>query len=405
LEFKRNENENEEQFLWRIGQAKDNGVIDLDWSEIADIMNAEFRADESEYRNESAYRKPYQYCKRMYEAGVFKQYEKDSYVDGLIAAKDEVRKEKQKLFDERKALNKISRENARAEENLLKLEELIRENGQKHLPEVHYKTFESGNDLIIALSDFHLGAEFDNSFGFYNSDVAKSRLVNYLNRIIEIQKIHSAENAYLFLLGDSISGNIHWTTQLENRENVIEQVQTCAELISDFTYEISKHFKTVSVGSVSGNHSRLGLKDHVLRNERLDDLIVWYMKAKLSHIRNLAFIINGIDDTIGHILIRGKSYCYVHGDYDQFSEAGLSKLVMMIGFKPNAVFYGHMHHCSYDDIAGIKMIRSGSFCGTGDDFTVSKRIYGEPQQMVVVVNDNGVMACYPVDLNDNGIIS
>ena len=51
------------------------------------------------------------------------------------------------------------------------------------------------------------------------------------------------------------------------------------------------------------------------------------------------------------------------------------------------------------------MIRSGSFCGTGDDFTVSKRIYGEPQQMVVVVNDNGVMACYPVDLNDNGIIS
>ena len=45
------------------------------------------------------------------------------------------------------------------------------------------------------------------------------------------------------------------------------------------------------------------------------------------------------------------------------------------------------------------MIRSGSFCGTGDDFTVSRRISGKPQQMVVVVNDSGVKACYPIDLD------
>ena len=400
MDLKRRENENEEQYLWRIGQAKDNGVIDLDWCQIADLMNAEFRTDESEYRNESAYRKPYTYCKRMYEAGVFRVHDSKAYVDSLAAVKDEVRKEKQKLFDERKALNRLSRDKAREEETIARLEELIRENGKKLLPETYYYTVESDNDLIIALSDFHLGAEFDNAFGLYNSDVAKQRLMHYLTKILDIQQIHSAENAYLLLLGDSISGNIHMTTQLENRENVIEQIQTCAELISEFTYEISKHFKNVDVGSVSGNHSRLGLKDHVLRNERLDDLIVWYMKAKLSHIGNLSFIENTFDSTIGHVRIRGKNYCYVHGDYDQFSEAGISKLVMMLGFKPDAVFFGHMHHCSYDDIAGIKMIRSGSFCGTGDDFTVSKRIYGEPQQMVTVVNDEGVMACYPVELNE-----
>lgn len=90
MRFERLEAENEEQFLWRIGQAKDSGVIDLDWCEIADIINKEFRADESEYRLESAYRKPYQQAKRFYEANVFKSYKNDSYIDELRNAKQEV---------------------------------------------------------------------------------------------------------------------------------------------------------------------------------------------------------------------------------------------------------------------------------------------------------------------------
>ena len=165
----------------------------------------------------------------MYEAGVFKQYEQDSYVEDLAATKDEIRKEKQKLFDERKALNKISRDNARAEEDLKNLEMLIAENGQRALPELHHDIITSDNDLIVSLSDFHLGAEFDGFFGSYNADIAEQRLNRYLSEVIEIQRTHLAENAYLILLGDSISGNIHWTTQLQNRENVIEQIQNSDE--------------------------------------------------------------------------------------------------------------------------------------------------------------------------------
>lgn len=73
MEFKRLENENEEQFIWRIGQAKDAGTINLDWNQIADIINKEFRNDESEYRTEAAYRKPYQQARRFIEAGVIKR--------------------------------------------------------------------------------------------------------------------------------------------------------------------------------------------------------------------------------------------------------------------------------------------------------------------------------------------
>ena len=58
-------NENEEQFIWRLGQAKDSGLLGLSWNEIADIINKQFREDESEYRSEAAYRKSYQQAKRF----------------------------------------------------------------------------------------------------------------------------------------------------------------------------------------------------------------------------------------------------------------------------------------------------------------------------------------------------
>lgn len=399
MDYKRQENETEEQYLWRIGQAKDNGLIDIDWIGIADIMNKEFREDETDYRHESAYRKFYQYAKKMFDAGVFSKQTEDNYINDLIATQDAVRKEKQKLFDERKALNKISRDHARAEEDFKNLENMIRENGKYSLPEIHNKLDVSDNDMIVSLSDFHLGLEFCNGFGFYNAEVAEERLCKYLEKIIKIRNTHNSENAYLVLLGDSVNGTIHWTTQLQNRENLVEQIQKCAEMVSAFTYELSKYFKNVYVAAVPGNHSRIGLKDHVMRDERVDGLIPWYMQAKLSHLKNVKFIKDKFDETIGVLHIRDYVYCYVHGDFDKFSEAGVAKLVMMLGFKPAAILYGHLHHCSYDDISGVKIIRSGSFCGTGDDFTVSRRISGKPQQMVVIADDTGVRACYPVDLD------
>lgn len=397
--FKRLDNENEEHFLWRIGQAKDSGVVDLSWDEIAAIMNKEFKEDVSEYLSEAAYRKPYQQAKRFYEAGTFNDFTQDTYISELQEAKHEIRKEKQKLFDERTALNKTLREHARVEEDLSKLESLIRNNGTTTLPQIQNIYPESDNDMIIALSDFHLGVNTNNYFGKYDSDVAAERLAQYLERIISIKELHNSENAYVLLLGDLINGEIHFTTQLENRENVTEQIQKTAELISAFVYELSKHFKRVYVNGVAGNHSRTSFKDQTLRGNRLDNLIPWYMKAKLAHLANIAFIDDANhDSTIGCCTIRGKQYLLVHGDFDDFNEKGLSKLIMMIGYKPYAIFYGHFHCNAYKDVSGVELIRSGSFCGTSDDYTISKRMSGSPSQMVCVVDNSGISALYPIKL-------
>lgn len=397
------ENENEEQFIFRLGQAKDSGQLDMNWDEIADVINKEFRADESEYRTEAAYRKPYQMAVRFYEANCFKKMASpEDYTAEIQLQKQELQKEKQKLWDERTALKKILREDARGEVNFNKLEELIRENGKTTLPPaiVTSNYNENQNTLFICLSDIHMGLMFNNRFGKYDSEIAKQRMSQYLNEILKLKDLYHADKAYVGMLGDLVSGNIHVTTRLENRENVIEQVQNVSELISSFCYELSKHFNRVSINSVGGNHSRIGLKDDVLRGERLDDLVVWYMKAKLNHINNIEFCDDeNYDPTIATCFVNGNEYYLVHGDYDSYSESGISKLILMTKSIPSGCFFGHLHHNSYDNISNIKIIRSGSFCGCGDDYTTSKRISGVPEQVVCVIDENGIKAFCPIELD------
>lgn len=392
--------ENEEQFIFRLGQAKDSGQLDMSWEELADIINHEFRESEDEYRTEAAYRKPYQYIRNFINAGAIKQYEsEDKYFEELKIQKHELQKEKQKLSDERTALRKILREDARGEVNLETLKRMIEENGRTTLPPIVCKNYnENDNTLFVCISDVHMGMTFNNDFGKYNSDIAVDRMNQYLEEILKLKELYKADNVYTCILGDVINGNIHITTQLESRENVIQQIQKVSELISSFVYELSKYFNLVEVNSVGGNHSRIGLKDNVLRDERLDDLVIWYMSAKLSHLDNVVFCDDlNTDPTIANCFVCGKEYLAVHGNYDAYSESGVSKLILMTRVIPEGIFYGHLHHNSYDNIAGVKIIRSGSFCGCGDDYTTSKRIAGRPEQVVCVMNEDGIKAFCPIE--------
>lgn len=374
---------------------KANHIIDLDWQEIVDKYKLPVHFDTLRKATQTVFGGAfvYEYLKTK-EAN-----EKGSYPSELDAKKAEIAKEKQRLSDLRSAVKRDLAESARKAEDLNYLESLIKDNGRKTFTDIPEKKPASSNDLIVALSDFHLGMDTANNFGAYNSEIAEDRLKQYLSEIISIGNLHKSENVYLILLGDIISGEIHFTVQLENRENVTEQVQTSAELISAFTYELSKHFNNVYVNGVAGNHSRTSFKDQVLRGNRLDNLIPWYMKAKLSEVKNVFFIDQeNYDATIGKVVVRGNNYLIVHGDFDTFDEKGVSKLVMMLGFKPVGIFYGHLHHCSFDDISGVKIIRSGSFCGNSCDYSISKRLSGNPQQMVCVADESGITACYPVSL-------
>lgn len=365
------------------------GKLDMEWDEIKEKYSIPYAADVLRKANGTVFGG---HMVRKY----LNKNRKITSDDRLI----DIRKEKQKLFDERAALNKIKRDEARVEENFRILQEQIAETGkQKYIPRVVKKST-GDTDMIICLSDLHIGQDVESWGGKYNSEIAKARLDEYLDELIRIQEANASRDAYVLMLGDMLSGNIHTTVQLENRENVVEQIVKASELVSEFLYELSNRFEHVFVNSVGGNHSRIGFKDDVLRNETLDSLIPWYLKAKLEHIDNIVFIEEyNYDSTIGSVEVRGKEYLIVHGDRDSYSQDGIAKLILMIGHIPEGVFFGHLHSNSFQDISNVKIIRSGSLCGTGDNYTMSKRITGKPSQMAVVVDESGIKSLHPVTLH------
>ena len=396
--YNRLENENEYEYGLRLIEIKvEQNPDDLDWSDIVSLLGMNVHYDSL---RKAANVTPYsgyhvmKYFKEKYDKGCAET----SYLSELDRKTLEFQKERQRFFDQRTELNKVVRKMARQDENVDILERAITNSVIPQLIYVPNAIASSDNDLLVSLNDLHFGAYVDNYWNYYNSDVCRCLLQEYLSSIIETAERYNAENCYVWANGDLISGNIHKSIAVSNRENVIEQVVGVSELISEFLAELSKHFRHVYFSSVAGNHSRLEEKDLASPHERMDDLVEWYLKARLQNFENVVFDhYRKIDDTMYLLNIRGKTYLGVHGDYDG-SDSKVQSLQTMAREPVYAILSGHLHHNKIDNVQGVKTIMAGSFLGM-DDYCVGKRIYGAQQQLICVCSYSGVKAYCEVDFD------
>lgn len=304
---------------------------------------------------------------------------------------------KVRFRDERVAYNAQNRNAARLEQKLGYLEDVLSEIGREKYFPLSVPANSGDNDLLVVLSDLHIGATFSNGFGRFDSDIAKQRLDSYLSEILKIRSRHGSQNVYVVLVGDLINNSIHKAIAVTNRENVIDQIKLAVEYISEFCYELSRNFSNVFFTDCAGNHSRIDRKEDALHDERLDSLISWTVDKLLCHIENFKTISDSkIDTSIAKFSIRGNDYVAVHGDYDGMSREKMARLVMMLGIMPYAVIMGHRHFPAVTDESGVRIIQGGSLCGSGDDYTVEKRLSGKPSQTVCVCTDKGIECVYPI---------
>ena len=395
MQIERTENESRLDYHRRLvyGKLVDKTLADVDYSELAELVYGQ------PYSSDVARRMMYgskRTLELLDEEGL-SQITKDGAIAELDAKMIELKKERQKFYDQRAAFNKVIRDRSRQEE----LNEILISAVQSgSLPSLHYEPSyiqTSDNDLMVSLNDMHYGIDVHNAWNTYNPEVCQKMMCNYLDQIICIAERHGSENCVVFNNGDSISGNIHSTIQIANRENVIEQVKGVSELISEFLAELSKHFRTVTFVSVAGNHSRLNTKENSPLDERMDDLISWYLSARLQNFENITI---GCEEKLGNSMylidVRGKTYCGVHGDFDG-SATKIAALQTMAQRPLYAVLSGHLHHNKIDEVQGVKTVMAGSFLGM-DDFCIQKRIYGKPEQLVLVCDANGIVCHYDIKL-------
>ena len=389
-DFKRNENENEEQFTWRICEAKSNGVINCSWVDVADTINSIFR-EKDNYWNESAYRKPYQNAKKYFCSGVFENHD-----DDLKTTLNKLEFEKIKLRDLRNDLRKDIKTKARNEAFIEEMCDLIKENiiPDEKCFEIYNKK-SSDNDMIIPLTDLHVGIDIDNYFNTYNKQVFKERLNTYLNKVIEIQERHSSENAYV-VLSELISGYIHTELIAETNMTMMQQFLTAIKYIKSFIISLSKYFKNVYVYCVAGNHSRVNPnKKKSIKGNNMDMLAIPFLKESLQNYKNIFVCENNIDIYIATFFVRNNFVVASHGDRDKLDSC-VKNYTLLLGKQPDIILLGHRHTNSITTEYDTKIIQSGCISGT-DEFAVDVRVKNKPEQLVTIVSNNGVECYYEIE--------
>lgn len=397
MKFQMLENENLEQYIWRLGMAKDSGDIDMNWDELGDIINKEIGNEDMPYTS-SAFRKPYQYAKRFYDAGVFDIKTGNEHIEELKLERHALEKQRVKMRDERNELARIIREEARKESYKEQFFRSVSNYDCKPLDYEAYKKFSgiirTDNDLIVSLTDLHVGIDIDNYFNKFNEDVFKDRMNKYLDKIFEVQLRHCSENVYV-ILSELVSGIIHNSLRIENNQNLIDQFLTATNYISQFIAELSYRFNVVNIYICPGNHSRISpKKEDSFKGENIDHLALPFLEAKLQNFDNVVFNYNEIDESIAVFDVRGNLIAASHGDKDKPSNV-VQKFTLLLGKRPSIIYLGHRHTNGLSTVYDTKVVESGAMSGS-DNYCMDLRIKNKPEQTISVVTEEGLDCLYDV---------
>lgn len=385
--YKRFEGEKEKAYIYRICSMKDRIGS---WDDVAAILNKELDHNYSS----SAYRKRFQYTQTTNSDREDILSDNQKIIEEIKEERRALARETIALRDERSALSRIVREEARLDE----LVKIIERGVNKYSPRDTWNDIfyaDSDTNMIVHATDMHAGIEINNSFNVYNSDTMFNRLEYFFSRIDDARKRHRTKDCHLILGGDQISGIIHASLRIENKENIVEQIMTVSEALSNFVARLGDQFENVYVYSVSGNHSRIFMnKAEAVKGENLDALIPFYMNAALSNYKNVKFVNNTIDESIGSFTVNGQLVYFVHGDKDNVNNI-VQRLTMVTGKKPNLIYMGHRHLNGLTTVYDTKVIESGCLSGT-DNYCIDNRLRNRPEQTISIINDDGLVCLYDI---------
>lgn len=357
------------------------GSVDMGWDEVCDYIGADIHPDSLRKAFATTEYGGYSVAKYLMDKTANELTE--DMLASLEKKKVEEYKERVRLQDARREYNKELRAEARYE-NLV---EIMREQIQI-MPQLTLHCFEhkrqTGVKAALLVSDLHYGATSDNVLNIYNIDVCKERMQTLLNKTIEYCTVHRVDELFVNLGGDLVSGLIHISGRVEQEEDVISQTMQVAELLSNFISELSNKIPNIHVVGVQGNHSRVSAdKKQDFNPENFERIVFEYISNRLG----MPVMRNGLEDWIAYSIGDRKVFLE-HGDKSNVSNAR-EHAINMLGYAPDDIFVGHMHHMEVVDDCGTDIVMNGSVMGV-DAYAMKRRLNAKPYQILRIYEGDDV---------------
>ena len=388
-------NETEDQCLWRIGKAKDAGMLDENWPEIALFFNKTFREDETQYYDSSAYRKKYRNFVTAYEGIFSKEHFTTSQINEYENQKRELEKAKIKLQTEKIEYNRWLREEARDELICEKICEAIKTLPPLEIPKRIIPTH-SNREGVLLLADAHYGAEFKivglfgETLNEYSPEIFEARMWDLLNQVVEICQKEGFTSLNVYDLGDEIDGMLRVSQLWKLRYGVIDSAVYYGRFITTWLNELSKYVYVKYQMVKDSNHCQLrllGQPKNTFKDENVSVIIADKIMDKLGDNPNFEFVKNPTGLIFDNNIV-GYSILGAHGECKNLEQA-IKELSKTYRTQIDFMVGGHKHH-QHSVNVGIEsdVIAAPSIIGI-DDYSLSLNKTSDPGATLFVL-ENGV---------------
>ena len=395
--------ENEAQYIFRLGQLKDSGVITDTWESINPTINRELGIEEENWRDVSSFRKRYRNYLDAYEQIFSKEKFSTDQTGEYTNRKRELQKLKTQIQTEKLEYNKWLREEARDELICEKICNAIKSNNTLVSPDP-IVIDRANRSAVLAFGDEHYAAEFTiyglhgEILNSYSPEIFEQRMWDLLYQTIDIIQKEHLTTLYVFALGDFTDGILRCGQLMKLRYGVVEGTVKYANFIANWLNELTKYVK-VKYQMTYGNHSELRMLSQpkgTFKEENTGMFVREMIKTYLENNPNFEMIVNPTGLIFDNI--EGLNVLGIHGEVKNmenaikdFSNTYNTNISILIG--------GHMHHYRAQTVGVNKdVINVPSIIGI-DDYSMSLNKTSNPGAVLFCVEENkGVTLEYKIKL-------
>lgn len=248
--------------------------------------------------------------------------------------------------------------------------------------------------FVLVISDLQAGHKTQT----FNFEVLKERMHNLVKRVLRITALHRRSHPVrrleVFLLGDLIHGErVGKTVSLDELEDVVkvQLFDVVIPLLEWAFEELSKHFESINVRCVRGNHGTVSKFNAT--NTNWDDIAYYFLKSRFRDFDNMTIHI--ASNFYQMVDVLGWNFLIAHGDqipmYLNIPIYGLTNRSMRwqksIG-QFDVLVVGHFHSFSAFDWNNDLIIINGTFVTDDDWVTKTLGLSGSCCQTLMSVHPN-----------------
>lgn len=319
----------------------------------------------------------------------------------------ELRKERQRFFDQRREYNKLLSADGRKEymyDCLVAAAEDLYDTVGVVYRETNCENYDelSDNEAVLVFGDWHYGMVADNVFNKYDAEVCRQRVTTVVREAVKRIQLHQCRKLHIVVLGDLIHGGIHASVRVASEELVCDQLMQVSEILAQSIDYLSQFVEETTVYITYGNHARTiqNKKDNIHR-DNMERIIPWWLEQRLFKNESISIA----PDTQTEFLFvnaAGHDLVASHGDIDSVKSSPRMLAALFgkqYGKDIEYILLGDKHHRESFEELGVTSMLCGALCGA-DDYANDKRLYSTPSQLLLIFNPvDGLDAEYRIKCN------